>query len=234
VSSKLAVITGAGRGIGAAIARALAEHGWELLLLARSEEALSRVAGYIQAEGGKAHFLSVDLAKDTELDSVTKAASSFKRPLSLLVHNAGQARTGSLESFSLKDWQEQLDINLTAPFGLTQRLTPLMSEGSQIHFINSTAGKNVFPEWGGYCVSKFGLRALADTLREELAPKNIRVVSIFPSSVDTPLHDSLPYNWDRSHMLKPRDVAGAVIYCIKQPPGVRINEIDLENSGGKF
>ena len=234
MNSKLAVVTGAGRGVGAAIAKKLSQNGYTVLLLARAETELNRVAQNIKAEGGKAHTLAIDLTKENDLDKAAAFVDAFDGKLSLLVHNAGIAKIGKIEETSLKDWRETLDINLTAPFLLTQKLIGKMESGSQIIFINSIAGKQAFPEWGAYSVSKFGLKAFADTLRREVQNKGVRVTTIYPSSVDTSLHDSLPYDWDRSKMLKTDDVANAVLYCIKQSANVQINEIEMENMAGHF
>jgi len=152
----------------------------------------------------------------------------------MVIHNAGTARVGKIEEMPASDWRRVIDVNLTAPFFLTQKVLPLMKSGSQFVFINSVAGRQSFPEWAAYSASKHGLKALADTLRLEVAEKGIRVTTLYPSSVDTLLHDDLPYDWERSKMLKPRDVANAVAYLLKQPDNITINELDIENCAGKF
>ena len=101
-------------------------------------------------------------------------------------------------------------------------------------FINSAAGLQTYPEWGAYCASKFALRALADTLREEVKAKQIRVTSLYPASTDTEIHNDLPYNWNRKKMLTVENVAQAVIYCIEQPDNVSLKSIELENLNGTF
>ncbi len=232
--SKLAIVTGASRGIGATISRVLAEHGMGVLMLARSEQGLSDVSNYIQAEGGYPFVLPVDLSLASDVEKVVRFVDQFEGDLTTVIHNAGIARVGKIENLSLADWRRVLDMNLTAPFMLTQKLIPKMKSGGQFIFVNSVAGKTAFPEWAAYSASKFGLRAFADTLRQEVRSKGIRVTTIFPSAVDTKLHEDLPYNWDRSKMLKSVDVANAVIYCIKQPASININEIDMENMAGIF
>ncbi len=233
-SSKLAVVTGASKGIGATIAKELSENGFTVLLVARNEDGLNQVAGYIQAEGGSAFAVPADITKPEGINQISEFVDTFNGKLNLLVHSAGIARVGRLENFSAENWRNTLETNVTGPFLLTRKLIPQMPKGAQVIFINSVAGRQAFPEWGAYAVSKFALRALADTLRAELAEREVRVTSIFPASVNTSMHDTLPFNWERSKMLRSRDVANAVLYCMKQPPGVRINEIDLENSAGTF
>ncbi len=234
MSSNLVVITGASKGIGAEIARQVAEAGYPVLLIARSVDGLNNIAEYIQAEGGIVYTLSCDITKVADIKKVVRFVDDFQGDFKVLVHNAGIARVAKITDMKPSDWREQLEVNLTAPFLVSQQLAPKLSEGGQIIFINSAAGRQSFAEWGGYSVSKYGLKALADALRQELAEDGLRVTTIFPSSVNTSIHDSLPYNWDRDKMLKAADVARAVMYCLKQPPSVRINEIDLEYPAGKF
>ena len=232
--SNLAMVTGASKGIGAAVARTLSEHGFAVLLIARDAQALSQVAGYIQAEGGTAFAVAADLSRPEQADDVLRAVRQTGLELKIVVHNAGMARVAPVAQMALKDWEDLIRLNLTAPFVLTQKLLPLLRYGSQIVFINSIGGRQAFPEWSAYCASKFGLRAFADSLREEVKERGIRVTSIFPGAVDTPLHDDQPYDWDRAKMMKPADVAAAVLYCAQQPPNIRINEIELESSSGRF
>ncbi len=232
--SKLAVVTGASKGIGASIARELSEAGYGVLLLARSAEGLADVAGYLQAEGGTVFTLAVDLSDSREAEKINRTIDKIGLPVSVLIHNAGMVRLGTVRNLSLEDWQTTLHLNLTAPFWLTKTILPYMMDGSQIIFINSIGGKQAFPEWSAYCASKFGLRALAESLRAELENEGIRVTSIFPGSVDTPLHDDLPLNWQRDKMIKATDIGRAVLYILKQPGRVRINELELESSSGRF
>jgi len=234
MASKLAIIAGASRGIGATIAKELSENGFIVLLLARNVEGLNHVAGYIQAEGGAAHALAVDIASEEGVDKVAQFVKNFDGELTLLVHSAGIAKVNTIEHLSLDDWQQTLRNNITGPFLLTQKMLPFLKAGSQIIFINSISGKKTFSEWGAYSVSKFGLRALANTLRAELAERRIRVTSIFPAAVNTTMHNALPFDWDRTKMMKAADIAQAVLYCIKQGPHIQISEIDLENIAGTF
>ncbi len=233
-ASKLAIVTGASRGIGAAVAREMAEQGFAVLLIARNAEALNRVANYLQAEGGQVYTLSGDMTKETDIARVEQFVTRFAGDLSVLVHNAGISRVGPIRDFAPEDWRRIIEVNLTAPFLLTRALLRHMNRGSQIVFINSVAGKQAFPEWGAYNASKQGLRALADTLRQEAADTGIRVTSIFPAAVDTPLHDKLNLGWDRKQMMQPLDIARAVMYCVRQPSNIRINELDLSNMAGTF
>ncbi len=229
-----AVLTGASRGIGKETAKMLAAKGFGIILLARSQKALSVLSEEIREQGGKSHYLSIDLSKEEEIADAQSFFASFGGKIGLLVHNAGIVKVGAVANMDPADWQTMQDVNVRAPFLLTRLLLPLLARPSQIIFINSVAGLRTFAEWGAYSVSKFGLKALADTLRQEVAAEGIRITSIFPASVDTPLQDTLPYNWERKNMLRPVDVARAVSYCAEQPAHVLINEVHLENNAGIF
>jgi NADP-dependent 3-hydroxy acid dehydrogenase YdfG len=230
----LALITGASGGIGRAIAITVAGKDLEMIITGRNEVQLKKVTAAVKKRGNRCDYITADLSSPAQLDALISFLHKQKKKLALLVHSAGLARVGSCAEMPVGSWQQTLQANLTVPFLLTQKCLPLMQRGSQIIFINSVAGKNPFPDWSAYCVSKAGLKAYADVLRSELREQDIRVTTIFPSSVDTSMHDSLPYNWDRKKMLKVQDVARAVLFCYQQPASVVIREIDLESSGGVF
>ncbi len=196
--SKFVLVTGASRGIGASIARAITEKGMGVIIVSRNAEALNNVANYIQSEGGVVHPLAVDLSIASDVDKLAAYIDKIDGDLKAIVHNAGVARVGKVSDISVADWRRVIDVNLTAPFVLSQKLLPKMRTGGQIIFINSVAGKNSFPEWAAYSASKAGLRAFADTLRAEVRAQGIRVTNVFPSSVDTLLHDELNLGWVRS------------------------------------
>jgi NADP-dependent 3-hydroxy acid dehydrogenase YdfG len=234
VPSKLALITGASKGIGRATALTLANEDLHLFLTARNQDQLQSLSDEIKEVGGTSTIYVADLRNAGDINDLIGAIRSIKLNLSLLVHSAGIARIGMVSQMSPSDWEEALQVNLTIPFVITQHCLPLMKRGSKIIFINSVAGKATFSEWAAYCASKHGLRALADTLRQEVQPLGISVTSIYPASVDTPMQDHLPYDWDRTKMLDPMNVAFSIAHVFNQPSDVSIKEIDLENNSGTF
>jgi short-subunit dehydrogenase len=234
VRSKVALITGASKGIGRAVALALAGEDLQVLITGRDENDLQQLKREIAKSGGNCSYITADLNDKKSVGKLTEKISTAGGNLSLLVHSAGIARVGPVSELSLEAWQESLSINLTAPFYLTRNCLPFMSRGSMILFINSVAGRSGFPEWSAYSAAKSGLAAFADALRQEIQPQGIKVVSIFPASVATPMQDKLPYDWDRSKMLSANQVAEIVRICYKQPEQVLLKNVDIENIAGTF
>jgi len=234
VPSKLAFVTGASKGIGRAVALEAAISGLDVIITGRNKDELNSLENKISKTGQKCYNFSAELNNVDSVEKLSEQTQNLNLKISLLVHSAGVAKVGRIKEMSIEDWELNLSTNLTAPFILTQKLLPLMESKGHIIFINSVAGKQSFPEWSSYCASKFGLKAFADSLRNEVATEGIKVTTIFPASVDTPMQDALPYDWDESKMLQANDVARAVIHCFSQPENVQIKELDIENNAGTF
>jgi NADP-dependent 3-hydroxy acid dehydrogenase YdfG len=234
VPSKLAFVTGASKGVGRAVALEAANSCLDVIITGRNENELKNLENEIIKTGQKCYNFSAELNNLDSIEKFVAQIQNLNRKISLLVHSAGVAKVGSVREMSIEDWELNIKTNLTAPFFITQKLLPLIESKGHIIFINSVAGKQPFPEWSSYCASKFGLKAFADSLRSEVAADGIKVTTIFPASVDTPMQDSLPYDWDKSKMLQAKDVAKAVIHCYSQPDNVQIKELDIENNAGTF
>lgn len=232
--SELALVTGASKGIGRSVAIKLSKLGLKIFATARNISELENLKKEIEKQSGICTIYPAELTNENELDNLLKVILSEKEKIGLLVHCAGYTRVCAVEKMPFSEWKKTIDINLTSPFQLTQKCLPKLATNAHIFFINSVAGNDTFSEWSAYCASKWGLRAFADTLRKELAPRGIKVTSIYPSSVDTPMQDKIPFNWDRSKMLSPNDVASVLVNCYQQPPHVQIKDIHLENLAGTF
>jgi 3-oxoacyl-[acyl-carrier protein] reductase len=230
----LALITGASKGIGFSTAKALAVTGLTIFAIGRNLEDLRRLQKEITENNGNCFFQSTDLVKDSSIDKIIEKVKSTGNKIRVLIHNAGIARVGKVQDLQPADWCQTIELNLNIPFILTHHLLPYLTTNAHIFFINSVAGRETFPEWSAYCASKWGLKAFADSLRQELAGTDIKVTSVYPSSVDTPMHDRLPYDWDRKKMLKDIDIANAILTCLKQESHLLIKEIDVENLSGTF
>jgi NADP-dependent 3-hydroxy acid dehydrogenase YdfG len=234
MGSELALVTGASKGIGRSVAKKLAEAGLKIIATARKVSELESLKKEIEDQSGTCIIYPTELTDENELDLLVKEILKEDAKISLLVHSAGIVKIGTVERMSFSDWQNTIDVNLSSPFQLSQKCIPHLAQNAHIFFINSVAGNQTFQEWSAYCASKSGLRALADTLRQELAPRGIKITSIYPASVDTPMQDKIPYDWDRSKMLSPDDVAEALVNCYQQPANVQIKDIYMENMAGTF
>jgi NADP-dependent 3-hydroxy acid dehydrogenase YdfG len=232
--SKLAFITGASKGIGRATALHAAKAGMDVIITGRNKDDLKSLESEINQTGQMCFNFPADINNTDEINFLCTEIKKTNIKISLIVHSAGVSRVASVKEMNLQDWQLNLQSNLTAPFILTQKLLPVMKSDGHIIFINSIAGRQSFPEWSSYCASKFGLKAFADSLRNEIAADGIKVTTIYPAAVDTPMQDSLPYDWDRTKMLQSEDVARAVMYCFSQREDVQIKELDIENNAGTF
>lgn len=238
LAGKTAIVTGASRGIGAAIASALAEQGVRVALVARTEPLLKTLA---QKIGGGAFSALCDL---TLPESVAAAAKVVRREFGgapdIIVNNAGLFELGAVHETSPSMFDSIVRTNLTAPFLLTHEFLSQMLERKTGHVvtIGSIADRHVMPENGAYSAAKYGLRALHEVLRLELNGSGVRATLVSPGAVDTNLWDKfltddvpegrmLP---DRSIMLQPAAIADAVVYAISQPPTVNIDELRLSHS----
>jgi len=234
MASEIALITGASKGVGRSIAKKLAKTGLTVFATARNVDQLESLKKEIEGNSGSCICYATELADESQIAEMVNEILKERLEIKVLVQNAGVALVGPVKDMPLSAWQQSLDVNLTAPFLLTQKSIPILSKNAHIFFINSVAGIQAFPEWSAYCASKYGLKALADSLRQELAPDGIKVTTIYPASINTKLQDKLPYDWDRDKMLNPNDVAEALVNCYKQPAHVQIKDIHLENLAGTF
>lgn len=223
----LALVTGASRGIGAAVARVLAP-GYDLLLGGRDTTALAGLA----AELPGARAWPVEL---TDTTAVAEAAAGISR-LDVLVHCAGVGMLGTVGDTSAATWRRQFDVNVVAVAELTRVLLPaLRAARGRIVLLNSGAGLTAKPGWASYSASKFALRALADALRAEEAPHGVRVTSVHPGRVDTAMQREVVRQeggqYQAERYLRPESVAGAVLLAVTAPDDAALTELVLRPAG---
>lgn len=233
-----AIITGASSGIGKATAIAFAQAGIHLALVSRRQDSLAAVAQAAQAHGVNAEVFPMDLAQvDTVKAQFEKLVAQFGTP-DILVNCAGMGYTGNLATTPLADWQRVLDLNLTSVFQCIQAVLPGLRSQQRGTIINvaSIAGYQVFPEWGAYCASKFGLVALSRVLAAEERAHGIRVVTLAPGAVNTPLWDTetVHADFDRAAMLTPEIVAQTVLQAVLLPDQAVIEELTVMPNAGTF
>ena len=226
------LITGASRGIGRSIAEKLAGPDRTLLLHGRDREALAQTCESAEAKGGKAVPLFYDLRDHVMVEKLIEAVGSAA--LDALINNAGIAVVKPLADITLEEWQSSFAINVTAPFLLTQKLLPIMTAGSTIVNILSIAAKTGFPNWSGYCMSKFALEGFSQSIREELRPRGIRILNIYPAATNTEIWNGVEGEWPREQMLLPEEIAEAVVYALSRPADVAVENIELKNVSGSL
>jgi short-subunit dehydrogenase len=235
-TTKQALITGASSGIGKATALAFAKAGINLALVSRGSENLEAVAAAAREVGVKAEAYPLDLAKIEQVQSGISAIAAQFGPVDILVNSAGMGYTGPLTETPLADWQRVLDLNLTSVWQCIQGILPGMRDRKSGIIINvsSIAGSQVFPNWGLYCVSKFGLMALSKAVATEERARGIRVTAICPGSVNTPMWDTetVQADFDRTAMLTPEIVAESILHAVQLPTSAVIEEITLMSNAG--
>jgi NADP-dependent 3-hydroxy acid dehydrogenase YdfG len=219
----LALVTGASRGIGAAVARALAP-GHDLLLGGRDTEALQALA----AELPGARPWPVEL---TDTAALAEAAGGVER-LDVLVHSAGMSALGTIADTPVATWRRQFEVNVVAVAELTRLLLPaLRAARGRVVLLNAGVGLNALPGWASYAASKFALRAFADALRAEEGPNGLRVTSVHPGRVDTEMQRSVVAQeggeYRAETYLRPESVAGAVLLAVTAPDDAALTELVL-------
>ncbi len=235
LAGRVAIVTGASRGIGLAAARALAGAGAQVVMLARGRDELAARAGEI---GAGAIALPCDVSDHAAVSSAAAAAqTAIGRAPDILVNNAGAFALAQVDRMDTKDFERIVSVNLVAPFHLVRTFLPGMRERGAGHLvtIGSIADRMIYPENGAYAASKFGLRALHEVMRTELRGSGIRTTLISPGPVDTPLWDpvsSAPRGdiMPRSAMLAADAVADAIVFVVTRPPAVNIDELRLSRA----
>ncbi len=228
LAGQVAVVTGAGRGIGAAIARRLAAMGATAVLCGRTQATLDSTARAILEAGGKTEVIPCDVTILHQLEyAATRVDSTFGR-VDILVNNAGVGGfRDTLHNLLPEDWESILNTNLRGVYFTVRAFVPMMIRAYYGHIINisSLAGKNALPNGAAYAASKWGLNGLSYSVAEELRPHNIRVSVICPGSTETEL--SPHAGKDPAKMLQPDDIAHAVAMLATQAPQSFVSEILL-------
>lgn len=229
LTGQLAIVTGAGRGIGEAISKRLAAMGASVILAARDTERLERVQHEIEASGGSAQAVQLDLRNEQSIAKLAETVEARHQRCDILVNNAAIGNIGKpLHEMSPEDWDQLMATNLRGPYLMIRALAPLMIRAASGHIINisSLAGHNPLPGGAAYSASKWGLNGLTYSVAEELRPHRIRVSVIAPGSVNTHFGGNIAgKNPDKK--IQPDDVAHVVAMLVTQAPQSFVSEILL-------
>ena len=226
------LITGASRGIGRAIAEKLAAPDTTLLLHGRDAAALALTCQSVEARKARAISLRYDLTESSQIENLIEEVGS--EPLDVLINNAGIAVVKPFDSISLEEWNRTFAVNVTAPFLLTQKLSANMKKGASIVNILSIAARTGFANWSSYCMSKFALEGLSQSIREELRPRGIRVLNVYPAATETEIWKPIEGDWPREKMMSPGEIAEAVAYALSRPADVAAENITLTKVSGSL
>ena len=234
LSGKVALITGAGRGIGRATAVAFAAEGAAVALVARSRADLAGVAAEIRELGGRALAMPTDVTQDAAVESLIERVVGELGRLDLLVTSAGTAAFAPVADSKPADWDSMLTVNLRAVMVTCRASLPVMMRQRSGTILNvaSIAAKRALPGSAVYTATKMGVIGFSRVLAEELRPHGVRVGVLVPGAVDTPLWDALGASPPREKMLRPQDVARAAVLMAALPPNASLEELTLLPAGG--
>lgn len=230
--NKIAVVTGASRGIGLALAGQLAAAGCSLAVCARDTK-------FIPAQDLADHndvrvlVHECDVRKETSVRDFFRAVRDRYTTIDFLINNAGSAHpTATVESLPPDDWRDVIDTNLTGTFLCTQAALPILNAGGAIVNNLSVAARRAFASQAGYVAAKHGAKGFTDALREELRPRGIRVIALMPGATDTDIWNTLWPTAPRDRMISPETVAVAVVGALGLPPESSMDELVITPTAG--
>lgn len=228
---KTAVITGAGKGIGLAIAELLAKEGVNLGLISRTASDLDALKASLAGEHGiRVATAAADVSKREEAESAVSALKAELGTIDILINNAGIASFGTVLEMDPAQWEQIIQVNLMGTYYMSRAVLPDMvgqNSGSIIN-ISSTAGEKGFATGSAYCASKFAVMGLTESLLQEVRKNNIRVVALTPSTVNTALaRDNNLKIGDEDRMMQPEDVAELALATLKLPQRVFVKSAGI-------
>ncbi|MDG5241016.1 SDR family oxidoreductase [Staphylococcus aureus] len=225
LTDKIAVVTGAGSGIGEAIATLLHEEGAKVVLAGRNKEKLQNVANQLSQDSVK--VVPTDVTNKEEVDELIKIAQQTFGGLDIVINSAGQMLSSKITDYQVDEWDSMIDVNIKGTLYTAQAALPTMLEQSSGHLINiaSISGFEVTKSSTIYSATKAAVHTITQGLEKELAKTGVKVTSISPGMVDTAI--TAAYNPSDRKKLDPQDIAEAVLYALTQPSHVNVNEITV-------
>ncbi|HDM2201838.1 TPA: SDR family oxidoreductase [Staphylococcus aureus] len=225
LTDKVALVTGAGSGIGEAIATLLHEEGVKVVLAGRNKDKLQNVANQLAQDSVK--VVPTDVTKKEEVDKLIKIAQQTFGGLDIVINSAGQMLSSKITDYQVDEWDSMIDVNIKGTLYTAQAALPTMLEQSSGHLINiaSISGFEVTKSSTIYSATKVAVHTITQGLEKELAKTGVKVTSISPGMVDTAI--TAAYNPTDRKKLEPQDIAEAVLYALTQPKHVNVNEITV-------
>jgi len=236
IKGKVAIVTGAGSGIGYATALTLAKAGAKVAIGARRTEKLSELENEIKKNGGEAFSQKLDVTQKSECNSFVEAVLKKWGSVDILVNNAGIMPLSYVKNLKVDEWEQMIDVNIKGVLFCTAAIVSHMIEKKSGHIVNisSVAGRTVFRSGSVYCATKHAITAFSEALRQELSTRNnIRITCIEPGVVQTELTNTITDESLQSFIegakkmqsLHAGDIANAILYAVESPEHVNVNEI---------
>jgi len=234
LKDQVAIITGAGRGIGRAVALAFAREGALVALAARTTAELDTVRAQIKSRAGRALAVPTDVTREASVAALVEKVLGEFGKVDVLVTSAGVATFAPLVDTKPEEWDHMMAVNLRGVFLACRAVLPPMMKRRRGTIINivSIAAKRAIPGNAAYAAGKHAVLGLTQVLAEEMRPHGVRVGALSPGAVDTPLWDRVPNPPERSRMLRPEDVAEAALLMASLPPGASLEDLTLLPAGG--
>ena len=232
LAGKVAIVTGASRGIGRAISIALAQEAATVILAARSVPKLQETAELVIKAGGKAHVVFTELTEEESINNLVKVTNDKFGRLDILINNAGITHSAKFVETTTEDWQRCLQVNATAPFILCREALPLLrkSQTSYIINISSVVGVKGYPLQSAYTASKHAVRGMTISLAEEFNGSNVRVHLLCPGGVDTELIPRVRPDLKKEDLMKPEEIAELVLYLVTHKGKAIIDELHIRRA----
>ena len=234
MTKPIAIITGASSGIGQSLAIELSDK-YFVYLVSRNIRNLNKTKKYIESKNNKCEIIISDITNEKSVNNLYKKIPN-KNQIELLINNAGIAIFKDISNTSVDDWDETINVNLRGAFLMTKSLIDNFKKkkNGKIVFINSGAGLKPFANSSAYVASKYALRGFASSIREELREFNIKVISVFPGAVNTPLWNNKNVEEIRKDMMSVDDLCQSIIHSINAPNNCVVEEILIKRTLGDF
>jgi NAD(P)-dependent dehydrogenase (short-subunit alcohol dehydrogenase family) len=234
LEGQVALVTGAGRGIGRAVAVAFAKEGADVVLAARSSHELAAVAREVEAAGRRALAVPTDVRQEPAVAAMVRRAVAELQRVDVLVHAAGVAAFGPVADAKPEDWDQTMAVNLRGAYLCARAVLPVMVAQHRGTIINvgSMVTSRTLAGSASYTASKYGLLGFSRVLAEEMRPHGVRVGVLSAGAVDTPLWDAIPSPPDRARMLRPEQVGDAAVFMASLAPNGTLEELTLLPAGG--
>ena len=232
LAEKVAIVTGASRGIGRAVSVALAKEAATVVLAARSLDKLKETAEQVAKAGGKAEIIVTDLTEEESIKNLVKVTNEKFSRLDILINNAGITHSAKLQETKTADWDRCFRINTRAPFILCREALPLLKRADAGYIVNvaSVVGVKGYPLQSAYTASKHALRGMTISLAEELKDSNIRVHLLCPGGVDTELVQKVRPDIKKQDLMQPEEIAELVVYLVTHKGNAVIDELHIRRA----